>query len=136
MPHWKKVVQDRIAPLYLPGTAESDLSEELAHHLEDRYRELRGGGATEEEAYQSAVSELNDMHPLLARSARMQPLGKHQIVPAGGVIRGNFVEDLKGIFAIPCALCGKSLFVLFVVLTLALGIGANTTVFTVINTLI
>ena len=51
MPDWKSLVRERLAPLRLKPTAESDLAEELAQHLEDRYRELRSGGASEEEAY-------------------------------------------------------------------------------------
>jgi hypothetical protein len=50
----------------MQGAAESDLAEELAQHLEGRYRELLSGGASEAEAYQKAVSKLSDVHPLRA----------------------------------------------------------------------
>jgi len=50
MPDFKKIVRERITALRLEAAAESDLTEELAQHLEDRYRELCNGGATEEEA--------------------------------------------------------------------------------------
>src|ERR1700674_1168822 len=49
----------------------------------------------------------------------------------------NAVADFGRDFRYSCRSMRKApLFVVFVVLTLALGIGANTTVFTVINTLI
>ena len=51
MPDWKRIVQDRIAPLRLEPTAESDLVEEFSQHLEDSYCELRSGGASDEEAH-------------------------------------------------------------------------------------
>ncbi|MBV8864187.1 MAG: ABC transporter permease, partial [Acidobacteriaceae bacterium] len=137
MPDWKSLIQDRLAPLRLEGTAESDLTEELAVHLEDRYRELHSGGASEEEAYQQAISELDDLYPLRAELDRSQRMTKSDAVPAGDAKSGNFMEDLSRDLRYAVRTMRKSpLFVLFVVLTLGLGIGANTTVFTVINTLI
>ncbi|MDQ2773527.1 MAG: permease prefix domain 1-containing protein [Acidobacteriota bacterium] len=64
MPDWKSIVRDRIASLRLDGTAESDITDELAQHLEDRYRELCSGGASEKEAYRETLSELDDLYAL------------------------------------------------------------------------
>lgn len=137
MPDWKRIVRDRIKPLSLEGTAETYLIEEVAQHLEDRYKELCSGGASEDEAYQKTLSELDNLHPLQARMARTPRLGKYDPVPAGDSSRGNLVEDIWRDLRYAFRTMRKSpMFVLFVVLTLGLGIGANTTVFTVINTLI
>src|SRR5437016_6064455 len=137
MPDWKNIVRERIAPLRLEGAAEADLAEEFAQHLEDQYRESRSAGASEEEAYERAVAELDDMYPLQAGLARNQQMAKYDAVPAGDARLGNFMNDLWRDIRYAGRTMRKSpLFVLFVVLTLALGIGANTTVFTVINTLI
>jgi predicted permease len=131
MPDWKSTVRDRIASLRLEGAAELDLAEELAQHLEDRYRELCSGGASEQEAYQQTILELDDMHPLRAKPANVDT------VAAGDARPGNFMEDLLRDLRYAARTMRKGpLFVVFVVLTLGLGIGANTTVFTVINTLI
>lgn len=130
MPDWKSIVRDRIAALHLEGTAESDLAEELSQHLEDRYAEYLSGGASEGEAYLQAISELKDTYPLRAEL-------QHDKAPAGDVRPGNFIEDLWRDLSYAVRTMRKNpAFVVFVVLTLALGIGANTTVFTVINTLI
>jgi hypothetical protein len=130
-------VRERIALLGLAPAAESDLTEELAQHLADHYRELRSGGATEEAAFQSAVSELDDLYRMRAELTRNQRMPKREPVPAGDQPRGNFMADLWRDVRYTLRTMRKSpLFVVFVVLTLALGIGANTTVFTLIENLV
>src|SRR5262245_22621982 len=136
MPDWKSLVQERIAALS-PEAAQTNLAEEVALHLEDYYRELLSGGATEEEAWQSAISELDDMYPLREELDRIERMTKHDAVPAGDARRASFLEDLWRDVRYALRTAQKSpTFVLFVVVTLSLGIGANSTVFTVINTLI
>ncbi|HTB12252.1 MAG TPA: ABC transporter permease [Bryobacteraceae bacterium] len=118
MHDWRRLVRER-----LPG-AESALVDELAEHLEDHYREQLSG-VGEQEAYRCTLSELNEIYPL-RRSERMP---KERRLRIGDDLWRDFRFALRTMRKNP-------LFVLFVVLTLALGIGANTTVFTVINTLI
>ena len=137
MPDWKNLVRERLAPLRMEATAEADLNEEIAQHLEDCYRELRSGGASEEEAYRSAIAELDDMYPLRAGLQRNHLAAKHDVVPAGDARPGSLLEDLWRDLRYAARTMRKSpVFVVSVVLTLAMGIGANTTVFTMINTLI
>ena len=79
MRDWKEIVRDRIARLHLEGSAEADLTEEFAQHLEDRYTELRSGGESEAEAYRQAISELDDLYPLSAggtQSRRLTPYSR------------------------------------------------------------
>jgi len=136
-PDWKTIVRQRLAPLRLNAAAEADLNEELAQHLEDRFRELRSGGATDEEAYRTAMVELEDMRPMRAGLHSHEQMPKIDVVPIGDARSGNLVSDFWRDLRYALRTMRKSpVFVMFVVGTLALGIGANTTVFTIINTLL
>jgi predicted permease len=137
MVDWKSVVRSRLAPLRLTASAELELADELAQHLEDQYRELRSGGASDEEAYRRTISELASVYPLEAGLDRRQRMPRYEPVPAGDARLRTYMDDL----ARDLRYAGRNmrtnpLFVLFVVVTLGLGIGVNTTVFTLINTLI
>ena len=137
MRDWRKIVQGRMASLRLEAIAESRLTDEFAQHLEDRYRELRAGGAAEEQAYRETVSELDSLYAIRAELGGSKHMPRRDAVPAGDVSRVNFMADLWRDLRYAARTMRKNLvFVLVVVLTLALGIGANTTVFTVINTLL
>jgi len=137
MPDWKSLVRERLRPLRLHAPAEMDLTVELAQHLEDYYRELRSGGASEEEACQRTLSELDDVYPLRAEIEGSDRMPKHDAVPAGDARRGNFMEDLwRDLRYGWRAIRNSPLFALAAVLCLGVGIGANTTVFTIINTLL
>ncbi len=137
MPDWRNLVRQRLKPLNLAAAAESDLAEEVAQHLEDLFGELQSGGAGAEEAYRQTMAELDDLYPLRAGLERNQLMPKNEPVRAGETSSGNFVEGLWKDFRYALRSMRKNpVFVLFVVLTLALGIGANTTVFTLINTVV
>uniref|UniRef100_Q01XA1 Permease n=1 Tax=Solibacter usitatus (strain Ellin6076) TaxID=234267 RepID=Q01XA1_SOLUE len=137
MPDWKTIVRQRLAPLRLKAGEENDLTDELAQHLEDRYRELLSGGTAEAAARREVLAELDDLYPLRAGLQSAQRVPARDAVPAGDARRGNFIDDLWRDLRFAVRTMRKSpLFVLVVVLTLAFGIGANTTVFTIVNNLI
>ncbi len=137
MPDWKTIVRQRLAPLRISGSAESDFVEELAQHLEDRYAELRSGGATEEGAYRAVTAELEDAGALRNALRKSEQMPRQEHVPVGDPRSSNFFDETWRDLRYALRTLRKNpVFALFVVGTLALGIGANTTVFTVINTLI
>jgi len=137
MSDWKSLIRSRIASLRLTPAAESDLTEELAQHLEERYRELLQGGAEEAEAYRQAAVELEDPEVIRGLSKSGHRMPSREAAPVATEGSGNWCVD----FAQDLRFAGRTMrknpvFVLFVMLTLGLGIGANTTVFTLINTVL
>jgi putative ABC transport system permease protein len=137
MADWRQVVRARLVELRLTTSAESELTEELAQHLEDLHRDLQSGGASDEEAYTKAISELDDMCALRSGLDRNQRLAKHEAAPVGDATSTTLVGDLQSDLRYAGRIMRMNpVFVLVVVMTLGLGIGANTTVFSVINTLI
>src|SRR5580704_1790101 len=137
MPDWKRIVRERIIAVRPEAAGEVDLAEEIAQHLEDRYRELRTGGAGEKEAFRMASSELDDMYPMREELERAERMAKYDAVPAGDAKPANLLEEFwRDVRYAGRTMRKNPMFVLVVVLTLALGIGANSTVFTLINTLV
>ena len=47
MPDWRRIVQNRLAEAGFEGPIESEISDELAFHLERRYAELTAMGMPE-----------------------------------------------------------------------------------------
>jgi predicted permease len=81
-PDWRTDIRARLAPIGLRPERESEIVEELAQHLDDRYRDRRTAGATHDEAVAAAWREVEDGDLLRREVARSEPRSPGTLPPA------------------------------------------------------
>ena len=111
--------------------AEADVDDELAFHIDMRARDYMQRGMSEAEALRAATRRLGDLVQARAEciaitSRRERRMTRAQVIDA-------FVHDVRFAWR---TLGRQKGWTAVAVITLALGIGANTAVFSVVNTLL
>src|SRR5262245_38130443 len=94
MPEWKQEIRERLTPLNLAPTRESEIVEELAQHLEDRYADALAGGATTEEARRAALAELTESDLLTRELRRGERPAPRESVLLGSNRRNSMLGDI------------------------------------------
>jgi putative ABC transport system permease protein len=127
-----KEIEEAIAPLNLSAAHEAEIVEELSQHLNDRYDELLIAGMGEEQVNRILMQDLTDGKLIAGLKATVR--SARQPVPVG---RDGPEKLLPGIwndlrYGIRLLVRSPG-FAIVAILSLALGIGANTTIFQLLD---